>query len=105
MKSGDGSKYANWSTEIKEEGRYDLYYYTSEPDYLRWDKRADAKYQFVIESYNDAPDLVFLDIRKAGKGWCLLGTYYLNAGECNVKLSNKAELRIVEADAVKFVKR
>ena len=105
VKSGDGSKYANWSTEIKEERRYELYYYTSEPDYMRWDKRADAKYQFVIESYNDAPDLVFLDIRKAGKGWCLLGTYYLNAGECNVKLSNKAELRIVEADAVKFVKR
>ena len=55
--------------------------------------------------YGELSEDAFLDIEEAEDGWNPLGTYDLPSDSVRVILSNKTELRTVNADAIKFVRK
>ena len=42
---------------------------------------------------------------RADEGWNLLGTFRFEADTVNVSLNNRSGVRVIVADAVRFVKR
>ena len=118
IKSGDGSQVAKWHVPIKSKGYYDVYYHLYKSRNFRrggrgggpggggWDNRGreSGKYNFTIVSDQGAVQQA-LDIGDADTGWILLGTYSFSADTALVELSNKSEMSMVFADAVKFVKQ
>lgn len=104
IKSGDGSQVATWRVPIKEDGKYDAYYYISKDDYIRWSWRARGQYHFTVAYGEDVED-VYIDVKRSIEGWKHYGVYDFKAGEIVVTLDNETELRNVVADAVRFVKR
>lgn len=104
IRSGDGSQTATWRIPVPAEGQYDLYYYVSKDNELRYNNHAEGEYSFRVR-YGDETEDVFLNMKKAAEGWEQLGGYYFPADTVSVTLSNKCKLRSVTADAVKIVKR
>ena len=104
VKSGKGNGWAKWNVDIEEEGQYDLYYWVAGYEELRHLWWGDKKYQFFVNSGGEEEEYL-LNLRNKDMGWALLGTFYINKGEFEVKLTNKTNMRCIEADAVKLVKR
>lgn len=120
IKSGDGSQVAKWHVPIKNKGYYDVYYHLYKSrSFMRGRGgggggrggpggfnrfREEGKYNFTIVSDQGAVQQA-LDIGDADTGWILLGTYSFSADTALVELSNKSEMSMVFADAVKFVKQ
>ncbi len=126
VKSGSGNQTASWTAHIPESGRYDLFYHVYRDESLRQNRGRGGQggqggqrggqggqrgseyqkgeYQFTVE-YGQVVEQPYLDLQEAEDGWNQLGTYDLQADSVRVTLSNKTELRAVNADAIKFVKR
>ena len=104
IKSGDGSLKAKWHVPIKTPGYYDLYYYLYKS--RRFGRGGDDEdkgdYHFIIHS-DDGAEEQTLGIQNADEGWNLLGSYYFSSDTALVELTNKSDVRLVFADAVKLV--
>ncbi|UCC45348.1 MAG: hypothetical protein JSU65_05355 [Candidatus Zixiibacteriota bacterium] len=110
-KAGDGAGMATWSADLEEAGNYDVYYYCSGEDHRPWRRRRRrgqtenmGEKHFVVH-HEDGVDRVPFDLNGAEEGWNYLGTYRLSAGAAWVELTDRNEVGIVTADAVKWVKR
>ncbi len=126
VKSGSGNQTATWTAFIPESGRYDLFYHVYRDESLRQNRGRggqaqggqgqqrggqqrgsdyqDGEYAFKV-LYGELSEDAFLDIEEAEDGWNPLGTYDLPSDSVRVILSNKTELRTVNADAIKFVRK
>ena len=110
----EGGQTATWTVPLPEKGDYDIYYYVTLPDEIRWGgpgprggprgRGHEMEYKFQIE-YNDETEDAILDLRRAQAGWEKLGTYNFTTDTVKVILSNDTNVQKVTADAVKFVKR
>jgi hypothetical protein len=126
IKSGDGSQVAKWNVPVKEEGFYEVYYHLYKsrafvrgggggaqggppsgggPGGMGGNRvQESGKYLFTIVSNQGSVEQI-LNIQDAVSGWNLLGTFSFSSGTALIELSNKSELSMVFADAVKFVKQ
>ncbi len=105
VKSGDGSLKAKWHVPVIEPGYYDVHYHLYKT--RRFGRRGGdndrGEYNFVIHS-DDGAEEQTLSIQNADEGWNHLGSYYFSPDTALIELSNKSEIRIVFADAVRLVK-
>lgn len=104
IKSGDGSQRATWKVPVPAEGQYELYYYVSKNNELRYNRQAEGEYRFKV-SYGEETEDAYLDLKRANEGWEQVGVYYFSSDTIRVTLTNECRLRSVTADAVKIVKR
>lgn len=104
IKSGNGSQTATWKVPVPSAGQYDVYYYVSKDNELKYNKQAGGEYHFKVE-YDEEMEEAYIDLRKANEGWEPIGTYYFSSDTVRVVLTNECKLRSVTADAVKIVKR
>jgi ABC-type transport system involved in multi-copper enzyme maturation permease subunit len=118
IRSGEGNKYVEWTTEIEEEGYYDVSTYLD--DMLKRMNRSrgrggdrgsgggsqDVKdeYHFTIK-HSEGTEELTLAIKNIEDGWNNLGSYYFSTGTTTVTLSDKNVGRMVVADAIKWVKQ
>ncbi len=104
IKSGDGSMKAKWHVPIKNPGYYDLYYYLYKARNFRRGRGDNEKgeYQFIIHS-DDGEEEQTLAIQNADEGWNHLGSFYFSSDTALIELTNKSDIRLVFADAVKLV--
>lgn len=104
IKSGNGSQTATWKVPIPAEGQYDLYYYVSKSNELRYNDRVEGEYHFKVRQ-GEEPEDAYINLRRANEGWEQLGVYYFTADTAYITLTNECKLKSVAADAVKLVKR
>ena len=108
VKAGDGSLAARWHVPVKKAGYYDVYYHLYKS--RRFGRGGDGggeekgEYNFVIHG-DDGAEEQALEIQSAEAGWNHLGSFYFSSDTALVELSNKSELKIVFADAVKLVEQ
>ncbi|MBN1822575.1 MAG: hypothetical protein JW833_17765, partial [Prolixibacteraceae bacterium] len=116
IKSGDGSLRAKWNVPITEPGYYDVYYHLYKSrDFRRGGggpggpggpgggNNQNGEYNFIIH-HDDGAEDVTLEYNSADDGWNHLGSYYFSPDTALIELTNKSELRTINADAVKLVK-
>ncbi|WP_372931735.1 golvesin C-terminal-like domain-containing protein [Mariniphaga sediminis] len=104
IKAGDGSMKAKWHVPVTEPGYYDVYYHIYKT--RRFGRRGgdeQGEYQFFIHS-DDGQEEQTLSYQSADEGWNHLGSYYFSPDTALIELTNKSELRIVFADAMRLVK-
>lgn len=104
IKSGNGSQTATWKVPVPSVGQYDVYYYVSKDNELKYNRQAGGEYHFKIE-YDEENEDVYLNLKKANEGWESIGAYYFSSDTIKITLTNECKLRSVVADAVKIVKR
>lgn len=104
IKSGNGGQTATWKVPVPDEGQYDVYYYVSKDNELRYNNRAEGEYHFKVSQGEETED-AYINLRRAREGWEQLGVYYFAADTAYITLTNECKLRSVTADAVKLVKR
>ena len=104
IKSGDGSQTATWKVPVPVEGQYDVYYYVSKDNELRYNNRAEGEYHFRV-NYGEEMEDAYLNMRRASLGWEQIGVYFFPSDTISITLTNECKLRSVTADAVKIVKR
>ncbi len=102
IKSGDGSMKATWNVPVEKAGYYDVYYHLYKPRSRRRDGEEKGNYNFIIHG-EDGPEEAALEIHNAENGWNHLGSYYFSTEKGVIELTNKSDLRMVFADAVKIV--
>ncbi len=105
IKSGDGSQVAQWHIPVKKPGYYDVYYYlykTRRRGPGRGRGNENGEYNFTIHT-DEGTEEQSLSIQNADEGWNHLGSFQFSADTALVELSNKSQINIVFADAVKIV--
>ncbi len=105
IKAGDGNMKAKWHVPISKPGYYDVYFhFYKSRGFGRGRDRGDEKgeYHFTIYSDEGAEESA-LDNQGADEGWNNLGSYYFSSDTALIELSNKSDLRMIFADAVKLV--
>lgn len=110
IKSGDGSMKAKWNVPVTEAAYYEVYYYLYKTrDFRRGGggpgggNEQKGEYLFTIH-HDDGAEDVTLEFNTADDGWNHLGSYHFSPDTAVIELSNKSELRTINADAVKIVK-
>ncbi len=103
IKGGQGDQVATWNVPLSKAGYYDVFYhlYKMRPR-GRDGQEEKGNYNFTIYG-DDGPEGATLDVQNAENGWMHLGSYYFAPDTAKIELSNKTELRMVFADAVKLV--
>ncbi|RHJ84794.1 xanthan lyase [Parabacteroides sp. AM08-6] len=104
IKSGDGSQTATWKVPVPSPGQYEVYYYVSKDNELRYNNRAEGEYHFKVK-YDEENEDAYINMKRANEGWEQLGVYYFSSDTIHVTLTNECKLRSVAADAVRIVKR
>jgi len=107
IKGGSGDLKAQWYVPLKKKGYYDVYYYIYKPRRMGPrgnDNQNKGEYNFTIYGDEGAQQST-LDNNNAEAGWNHLGTFYFTSDTALVELSNKSELKMVFADAVKLVEQ
>jgi hypothetical protein len=103
IKGGEGNLKAKWHIPIKKAGYYDVYYHIYKSRMSRRNRNeAKGEYNFIIHG-DDGAEEAALAIQNAENGWNHLGSYYFSPDTALIELSNKTELRVIFADAVKLV--
>ncbi len=103
IKGGDGDQVATWNVPLKKAGYYDVYFHLYKMRPRGRNRNEDkGNYNFTIHS-DDGVEEAALDIQSAEGGWNHLGSYYLSPDTAVIELSNKTELSMVFADAIKLV--
>lgn len=104
IKSGNGSQTATWKVPVPSVGRYEVFYYVSKDNEMKYNNRVEGEYHFKVY-YDNEVEEAYIDLGKANEGWEQLGAYYFGADTARIVLTNECKLRSVTADAVKIVKR
>jgi len=105
IKSGDGSQVAKWHVPLKKAGYYDVYYHLYKSRrFGRGRNGGDDKGEYNFTIYADGdPVQQALNYQSADEGWNNLGSYYFSSDTALIELSDKSQLRMIFADAVKLV--
>lgn len=108
IKGGSGDLKAQWHVPLKKEGYYEVFYYFYKAR-MRGrggseNRDENGEYHFIIHD-NDGAQEVILDSKNAEPGWNSLGTFSFNSDTALVELTNKSQIRMIFADAVKFVEQ
>ncbi len=103
IKGGEGDLKAEWHVPIKKAGYYDVYFhYYKSRRFGRGRDEDRGEYHFTIHG-NDGAEESALDSQNADEGWNNLGSYYFTSDTALIELSNKSQLKLIFADAVKLV--
>ena len=104
IKSGVGDLKAQWHVPIKKPGYYDVYFhfYKSRGFGRRGRGEDKGEYHFTIFD-DDGAEESALQSQNAETGWNHLGSYSFSSDTALIELSNKSDLPMVFADAVKLV--
>ncbi len=103
IKGGEGDQVATWNVPVQKAGYYDVYFHLYKMRQRGRDRGEDkGNYNFIIHA-DDGPEEAALDIQNAETGWNHLGSFYFSPDTAKIELSNKTQLRMVFADAVKIV--
>lgn len=108
LASGSGDRYVTWKTEITDPGLYDVYIYLFDKEGF-WRGRQGRRnvtygeYNYLVR-HEGGVEKTMIDTGKAPEGWNFLGTWFLNAGEATISLTDESNGSIIIADAVKWVK-
>ncbi len=105
IKGGNGEQVARWSVPVKKPGYYDVYYHFYKGrSFGRGRNRGDEKgsLNFIIHA-DDGPEEAFLESQSSETGWIHLGSFYFSSDKAVIELTDKTELRMIYADAVKIV--
>lgn len=105
IKSGNGSQTATWKVPVPSAGTYDVYYYVSKDNELKYNRQAGGEYHFKVAYDDEENEETYIDLKRAHEGWESIGTYYFSSDTVRITLTNECKLRSVTADAVKIVKR
>jgi len=105
IKGGEGDLKAQWHVPIKKAGYYDVYYhFYKSRGFGRGRDRGEEKGEYHFTVYaNDGKEDAALDGQSADEGWNNLGSYYFSSDTALIELTNKSQLRMIFADAVKLV--
>ena len=96
--TGSESDAATWTVSVPSAGTYAIYAW-----WVSWSNRATAAPYIIYHSSGSS--VVYADQTANGGKWNYLGSYYLNAGTNNVKLSCwTSSGTLVTADAIKWYK-
>lgn len=107
IKSGEGDLTAQWEVPVTKAGYYDVYYHFYKGrGFGRGRDQGEEKgeYHFTIHT-DDGSEEALLSSQNAEAGWNHLGTFSFSSGPAKIELSNKSELKIIFADAVKLVEQ
>ncbi len=105
IKGGEGDQVARWNVPLKKAGYYDVYFHLYKMRARGRDRNEEkGNYNFIIHG-EDVPEEAALDIAGAETGWSHLGTYYFSPDTALIELTNKTQLRMVFADAIKLVEQ
>lgn len=103
IKGGDGSMSAKWHVPVKKAGYYDVYFHLYKSRSRGRDHGEEkGNYNFTIHA-DDGAEEAALEIQNSDGGWNHLGAFYFSSDTALVELSNKTEMKMVFADAVKIV--
>ncbi|WP_347838973.1 hypothetical protein [uncultured Draconibacterium sp.] len=103
IKGGNGDQVARWNVPVKKAGYYDVYYhFYKSRGFGRNRQEEKGSYNFIIHG-DDGAEEAFLESQSAETGWNHLGSYYFSSEKAVIELTNKSELRMIFADAVKIV--
>ncbi len=103
IKSGDGSLKAKWHVPVSEPGYYDVHYHYYQPRRFGRRGNENGEYLFTIHS-DDGAEEQALSSQGAEEGWTHLGSYYFSPDTALIELSNRSDLRMIFADAVRLTK-
>ncbi len=103
IKGSEGNLSATWNVPLKKEGYYDVYYHLYKGRQRGRDRGEEkGEYNFIIYSDGEEED-VALAVQNAENGWNHLGSFFFSPDTAKIVLTNKSELRMIYADAVKLV--
>lgn len=105
VKGGEGEVKAKWNLPVKKAGYYDVYFHYYQPrSFGRGRDRAKEKGEYHFTIYGeDGTEEALLDAANAENGWNHLGSFYFSPEKSLIELSNKTELRMIFADAIRLV--
>lgn len=110
IKGGTGDLKAQWNIPLKKQGYYDVYVHMYKARRMGrgpggGDNNEDkGEYHFTIYGDEGAQESI-IESQNAEAGWNHLGTFNFTTDTALVELSNKSELRMIFADAVKLVEQ
>jgi hypothetical protein len=111
IKGGTGDLKAQWNVPLKKPGYYDVYVHMYKarqmgrgPGGGRDNSEDKGEYHFTVYGDEGAQESI-LNSQNAEAGWNHLGTFNFTTDTALVELSNKSELRMIFADAVKLVEQ
>jgi len=103
IKGGEGDLKAKWNVPVNKAGYYDVYFHFYQQRRRgRGGSEDKGNYVFTIHG-DDGAEEATLQAQNAEDGWNHLGTFYFSGDTALVELSNKTQLRLIFADAVKIV--
>lgn len=104
IKGGNGEQVARWNVPVKEAGYYDVFYHFYKGrGFGRNRGEEKGSLNFIIHG-DDGAEEAFLDSQSAETGWVHLGSFYFSSEKAVIELTDKTDLRMIYADAVKIVK-
>ena len=98
---------AQWYLPLKKTGYYEVFFYMYKARRMGrgGDNRDEnGEYNFIIHGDEGAQESS-LESKNAEAGWNSLGTYNFTSDTALVELTNKSQLRMIFADAVKLVQQ
>jgi hypothetical protein len=109
-RAGTGKMSASWYARVERAGHYDVYVMiprTGDPNIVR-DDEGNEKRRELLQHYTftTAAGLAeaTVDVTRRELGWCLVGRFYLDAGEQCFTLDDRGEgEQVIIGDAVKWV--
>lgn len=111
---GEGKSKVVWETNIPKNGEYEVFAYipagiiNNMKEVVRdpWESVRVKRIQYYKIKNGTEEYAVEMDILRQINGWLSLGTYYLEAGNVQVELSDKGNEidQIIRGDAIKFVR-
>lgn len=103
IKGGEGDQVATWNVPVKKAGYYDVYFHLYKMRSRGRNRNQDkGNYNFTIHG-DDGAEEASLDVQSADTGWNHLGSFYFSPDTAKIELSNKTQLKMIFADAVKLV--
>ncbi len=107
IKGGTGDLKAVWNVPLKKKGYYDVFfYYFRNRSFGRGgeDNTEKGEYNFTIHNDEGVQEAT-IESTNAEPGWNNIGTYFFSSDTALIELSNKTQLKMIFADAVKLVEQ
>ena len=103
IKGGTGEQVARWNVPVREPGYYDVYYHFYKGrNFRRRGGEEKGSLNFIIHA-DDGKEEAYLESQSTESGWVHLGSFYFSSDKATIELTDKTELRMIYADAVKIV--
>jgi ABC-type transport system involved in multi-copper enzyme maturation permease subunit len=103
VRAGDGKRNAVFSTELPRAGTWQLeYHMPSRPSDARTRRHPGTWALTLSDVGGEDRDLTF-DAEQAEAGWNAVGTFHVERGEVQVKVSDRTDGDYVVADAIRWV--